>query len=63
MTDMMERAEPSYDEFAERLSMLIEDYVKGLQITYVPANPQNPPASPFMAGPYPVTGTFGYILS
>ena len=33
MTDMMERAEPSYDEFAERLSLLIESFVKTGHVT------------------------------
>lgn len=52
-----------FDAIAGKISDAIDDYIKGLQITYVPANPQNPPPAPFIAGPYPVTGTFGYTLS
>lgn len=33
MKDMMEREEPSYDEFADRLSDLIEQYVKTGTVT------------------------------
>jgi len=33
MKDMMKREEPSYDEFAERLSALIELYVKSGTVT------------------------------
>ncbi len=33
MKDMMEREEPSYDEFADRLSDLIEQFVKTGTVT------------------------------
>jgi hypothetical protein len=51
------------DALSETISNAIDEFVKGLQITYVPANPQNPPPTPFVAGIYPVTGTFSYTLS
>ena len=39
MQDMMDRTEPSYDEFAERLSVLIETYVKTGTVTVAPGIP------------------------
>ena len=39
MKDMMDRKDPSYDEFADRLSTLIETYVKSGTVTVAAAIP------------------------
>ena len=50
-----------FDAIANKISDAIDEYVKGLQITY---NPAALPAGPaLIAGPYPVTGLFKYTLS
>lgn len=52
--DMMTREEDSTDEYATRLSDMIDDYVKGMTITYIAG----------LAAPSgPVTGTIQIQIS
>ncbi len=46
MKDMMEREDPSYDEFADRLSALIEVYVKTGTVTVAQGIPVSTTGSP-----------------
>lgn len=39
MKDMMDRTEPAYDEFADRMSTLIETYVKTATVIVNPGIP------------------------
>jgi hypothetical protein len=46
MQDMMDKTEPSYDEFAERLSTLIETFVKTGTVTVAVGIPVATAGSP-----------------
>lgn len=54
LDDMKERNEDATDEFATRLSDAIDDYVKGIQITYTTG---------LTASTFPVVGVFQYTVS
>lgn len=49
LEDMMEREETSIEEFAERLTDVMEEWLKNASIKYI---------SGLVAGSNPVTGTF-----
>ncbi|MCX6266857.1 MAG: hypothetical protein NTW16_05795 [Bacteroidetes bacterium] len=58
MKDMMDRTDPSYDEFADRLSTLIETYVKTGTVTVALGIPVSTAGSPTaQTGSTTATGT------
>jgi hypothetical protein len=54
LQDMMERDEASFEEFSERLSTAIDEYIKDAMITTTITQIT---AATMVAGPYPVTVT------